>query len=101
MSPLGIQRTTAFLLILSPWIFIPTVFKDVVFVVAGVLLFVSTLDLRKRVVHSEHHQETESKPVAPHQFHPRSQIRSCKVLGQDLAKILSRLVLWASGITDN
>lgn len=66
MSPLGIQRTTAFLLILSPWIFIPTVFKDVVFVVAGILLFVSTLDLRKRVIHNESHQETESKPVAPH-----------------------------------
>lgn len=66
MSPLGIKRTVAFLLIISPWIFIPAPFKDVIFIFAGVLLFISTLDLRKRVVHSEHHQETESKPIATH-----------------------------------
>ena len=66
MSPLGIKRTVAFLLVLSPWIFIPGLFKDIVFIIAGVLLFVSTLDLRKRVVHSDHHQETESKPVTHH-----------------------------------
>jgi hypothetical protein len=65
MSPLGIKRSVAVLLILSPWIFIPSVFKEVVFIFAGVLLFISTLDLRKKVVHSEHHQETESKP-SPH-----------------------------------
>lgn len=66
MSPLGIKRTVAFLLLISPWIFIPGLFKDVVFVIAGVLLFISTLDLRKKVVHSDHHQETESKPVSHH-----------------------------------
>jgi hypothetical protein len=66
MSPLGIKRTVAVLLILSPWIFIPGLFKDIIFIIAGILLFVSTLDLRKRVVHSSHHQETESKPVAHH-----------------------------------
>mgnify|MGYP006321084135 CR=1 FL=1 len=66
MSPLGIKRTVAFLLLISPWIFIPGLFKDVVFVIAGILLFVSTLDLRKKVVHSDHHQETESKPVNHH-----------------------------------
>lgn len=66
MSPLGIKRSVAVLIILSPWIFIPSVFKDVVFIIAGILLFVSTLDLRKKVVHSEHHQETESRPVTQH-----------------------------------
>ncbi len=67
MSPLGIKRAVAVLLVLSPWIFIPGLFKDVIFILAGVLLFVSTLDLRKKVTHSEHHQETESKPLAhPH-----------------------------------
>lgn len=66
MSPLGIKRTVALLLILSPWIFIPSIFKDVVFVVAGVLLFISTLDLRRKVVHNDHKEETESKPIAPH-----------------------------------
>lgn len=66
MSPLGIKRSVAVLLLLSPWIFIPSVFKDVIFIVAGILLFISTLDLRKKVVHSEHHQETESRPLAHH-----------------------------------
>ena len=66
MSPLGIKRSVAVLLILSPWIFIPGLFKDVIFILAGVLLFISTLDLRKRVVHNEQHQETESKPLSTH-----------------------------------
>lgn len=66
MSPLGIQRTVSVLLILSPWIFIPGLFKDIIFIIAGVLLFISTLDLRKRVIKGGHHQETESKPVVHH-----------------------------------
>ncbi len=66
MSPLGIKRSVAVLLILSPWIFIPGVFKEVVFIIAGILLFISTLDLRKKVIHNEQHQETESRPVAHH-----------------------------------
>ena len=70
MSPLGIKRAVAFLLVISPWIFIPGLFKDVIFIIAGILLFVSTLDLRKKVVHSDHHQETESRPVANHIVNP-------------------------------
>jgi hypothetical protein len=66
MSPLGIKRTVAILLLLSPWIFIPSIFKDVIFILAGILLYISTLDLRKKVVHSEHHQETESRPISTH-----------------------------------
>ncbi len=66
MSPLGIKRAVAFLLVLSPWIFIPGVFKDIIFIFAGILLFISTLDLRKKVVHSDHHQETESRPIISH-----------------------------------
>jgi hypothetical protein len=66
MSPLGIKRFVAILLVLSPWIFIPGVFKDVIFIIAGILLFISTLDLRKKIVRSEHHQETESKPLSTH-----------------------------------
>jgi hypothetical protein len=63
MSPLGIKRTVAFLLIISPWIFVPSVLKDVVFIVAGVLLFISTLDLRRKTPRHPLHQETESNPV--------------------------------------
>jgi hypothetical protein len=66
MSPLGIKRSIALLLVLSPWIFIPSTFKDIIFIFAGVLLFISTLDLRKKVIHSEHHQETESRPISSH-----------------------------------
>lgn len=66
MSPLGIKRFVAVLLVLSPWIFVPGLFKNVVFMVAGVFLYISTLDLRKKVVHSPDHQETESNPVKEH-----------------------------------
>jgi hypothetical protein len=62
MSPLGIKRTIAVLLILSPWIFIPSLFKDIIFIIAGVFLMISTLDLRKKVIHHTEHQENESIP---------------------------------------
>lgn len=63
MSPLGIKRTVAIVLILSPWIFIPGIFKDIVFVIAGVLLFIGTLDLRKKLVSNLQNTENESIPV--------------------------------------
>lgn len=64
MSPLGLKRFVAIVLVLSPWIFIPGIFKDFVFIIAGVLLFISTLDLRKRSSHTQGvHQETESRPA--------------------------------------
>ena len=66
MSPLGIKRTVAVLLILSPWIFIPGLLKDIVFIIAGIFLYISTLDLRKKTVHHPDHQETESNPVREH-----------------------------------
>ena len=66
MSPLGIKRAVAILLILSPWIFIPGLLKDIVFISAGIFLYISTLDLRKKVIHSPDHQETESHPVREH-----------------------------------
>lgn len=61
MSPLGIQRTVAILLIISPWMYIPGIFKEFLFIIAGVLLFISTLDIRKKVKHPQH-EETESIP---------------------------------------
>jgi hypothetical protein len=66
MSPLGIKRTVAVLLVLSPWIFVPGVLKEVIFVIAGIFLYISTLDLRRKVVHHPEHQETESNPVREH-----------------------------------
>lgn len=64
MSPLGIKRTVALFLVLSPWIFIPGIFKDIAFIVAGVLLFISTLDLRKKSMVHAVHSENESVPVS-------------------------------------
>lgn len=63
MSPLGIKRFVAALLVLSPWIFIPGLFKDAIFIILGILLFISTLDLRRKIPRSPDHQETESMPV--------------------------------------
>lgn len=69
MSPLGIKRTIAVILVLSPWIFIPSLFKDIAFICMGIFLYISTLDLRKKVVHNPDHQETESNPVRDHTSH--------------------------------
>ncbi len=63
MSPLGIKRLVAIILILSPWIFVPGLIKDVVFIFCGIFLFISTLDLRKKVVSNPDIQENESRPV--------------------------------------
>lgn len=68
MSPIGIQRTVAIIVLISPWVFIPGVFKDIVFVVAGVFLFLSTVDLKKqkRTTYEDHHEEAsfETQTVA-------------------------------------
>lgn len=68
MSPLGIQRTIAILIFVSPWIFIPGVFKNIVLILAGILLFVSTLDLKKRsrATFEDRHEESavETQTVA-------------------------------------
>ncbi len=66
MSPLGIKRAVAVLLVVSPWIFVPSLVKDIVFILAGIFLFISTLDLRRKVPHNPDHQETESHPVREH-----------------------------------
>lgn len=63
MSPLGIKRFVAILLVLSPWIFIPGLYKDAIFIVLGILLFISTLDLRRKVTREATREETESMPI--------------------------------------
>ncbi len=62
MSPTGIRRTIAIILIISPWIFIPGLIKDVIFICIGVFLFISTFELRRKAVSHPTHQETESIP---------------------------------------
>lgn len=61
MSPLGTQRTIAILIFLSPWIYVPSVSKDIFFIVAGILLYLSTLDIRRRALNFPE-EKTESNP---------------------------------------
>ena len=42
------QRFIALIMVLSPWIYIPSAFKEVIFIALGVSLFVATLDLKKK-----------------------------------------------------
>ncbi len=63
MSPIGIQRTIAFVIFISPWVYVPSVFKDIIFIIMGVMLFVSTLANRRKYVSEnarEHHTEASS-----------------------------------------
>ncbi|MBP9782779.1 MAG: hypothetical protein KBC50_03560 [Candidatus Pacebacteria bacterium] len=71
MSPLGIQRTVAVLLIISPWVYIPGIFKEFIFIVAGILLFVSTLDLKKKPK-VPRNEETESIPHSQESSHEQN-----------------------------
>jgi hypothetical protein len=68
MSPLGIQRTVALLLLISPWIYIPSIYKEIIFIIAGVFLYISTVDIRKKPkVHDEGSDAAslESSPTTP------------------------------------
>lgn len=74
MSPTGIQRTIAIVILLSPWVYVPMPLKEVVFIVAGVLLFISTLDVKRQANKNKesHNQEpasTGDTPSTPH-HHP-------------------------------
>jgi len=42
------QRFIALLLLVSPWIYIPTAFKEVLMMLLGVTLFFITIDIRKK-----------------------------------------------------
>lgn len=64
MTPTGIQRTIAFFMLISPWIYIPSVFKEVFFIACAIFLFVSTLDLKKKQ-RANHYEDVESRvPLA-------------------------------------
>ena len=48
MSNTRLQRIIAVLLLVSPWIYVPIVFKEVLFIVLAFVLYLSTLDLKKK-----------------------------------------------------
>ena len=57
MSGNKVQRIIALLLILSPWMYIPSVFKDIYFIILAVFLYISTIDLKKRREQKEKQKE--------------------------------------------
>jgi hypothetical protein len=40
-------RIIAIILILSPWIYLSSVIKDIVFIILGLILFVTTINFKK------------------------------------------------------
>ncbi len=48
MSSTRTQRIIAFILFISPWIYLPTVFKEIIFIALAVILYLSTVPLYKK-----------------------------------------------------
>lgn len=44
-----IIRIIAIILILSPWIYLPSGIRDILFIVLGVILFSNTIHLKKKM----------------------------------------------------
>lgn len=63
----GPQRFIALFLVLSPWIYVPTAFKEVLLIVLGMSLFLVTIDLRKKRREDLYETKTnsfvESRPI--------------------------------------
>lgn len=76
MSPTGVQRTIAVIIFISPWVYVPMPLKEVVFIVAGVLLFISTLDVKRAPKHKDANQHEggsvsqEAQTAHPPHHHP-------------------------------
>ncbi len=48
MSSTRTQRIIAFILLISPWIYLPTIFKEIIFIALAVILYLSTVPLHKK-----------------------------------------------------
>jgi hypothetical protein len=48
MSSTRTQRVIAFIILISPWIYLPTVFKEIIFIALAVILYLSTISLYKK-----------------------------------------------------
>lgn len=77
MSPVGTQRAIAIIIFLSPWIYVPMPLKELVFIMAGVLLFISTLDIKRSAKQKETppqhhvHHEVQTQETSQHSsVHP-------------------------------
>jgi hypothetical protein len=62
MSATRTQRIIAVILLISPWIYIPTIFKEIIFILLAGLLYLSTIEIRKK--HKDSF-EAEAEPVTP------------------------------------
>lgn len=48
MSSTRTQRIIAFILLISPWIYLPNVFKEIIFIALAVILYLSTVSLYRK-----------------------------------------------------
>jgi predicted cobalt transporter CbtA len=48
MSSTRTQRIIAFILLISPWIYLPTAIKEIIFIALAVILYLSTVPLYKK-----------------------------------------------------
>lgn len=48
MSSTRTQRIIAFILLISPWMYFPTIIKEIIFIALAVILYLSTIPLYKK-----------------------------------------------------
>lgn len=63
MSSTRTQRIIAFIILISPWIYLPTAIKEIIFLALAVILYLSTVPLHKK---SKGDFETETHSQSTH-----------------------------------
>ena len=48
MSSTRTQRIIAIILLISPWIYLPTTIKEIIFIALSIILYLSTIPLHKK-----------------------------------------------------
>jgi hypothetical protein len=61
MSSIRTQRVIAAIILISPWIYLPTVIKEVIFILLAGILYLSTVPL-----HKKHKTEFDTDAQATH-----------------------------------
>lgn len=65
MSGTRTQRIIAFILVISPWIYVPSVFKELGFIILAALLYLSTIDIRRKREVLQHNESIPTSPINP------------------------------------
>ena len=72
MSSTRTQRVIALILLISPWIYLPTVIKEVIFIVLATILYLSTVPLYKK---HKGDFDIDGAPAPQVQTHTHSDVR--------------------------